>query len=75
MQYHFPSDPKFWTGLVDVVASLILYFVGKYGPAGLLDDMKFVIIAIQPVAIVFILGFFQADQATLMAGKTPRHLL
>jgi len=74
MQYNFPSDPKFWTGLIDVVASLVLYFVGKYGAPDLLDDIKFVILALQPVAVVFLLGFFQADQAALLEGVRPAFL-
>jgi hypothetical protein len=71
MQIKFWLDGKFWTAVVDMVVSLALYFVGKYGAPGLLDDMKIVITAIQPIAASIILAIFQTQQAILTAGTRP----
>ena len=41
------------TVIVDAVCTLALYFVGKYAGASL-EDVKFVIVALQPVAAILI---------------------
>lgn len=71
MQTKFYLDSKFWTAVIDMVISLTLYFVGKYGSAGLLDDMKFVITAIQPIFAIIVLAIFQTQQAALKNGVLP----
>jgi len=70
----FYQDPKFWTAVVDTVVSLALYFVGKYGPAGLLDDMKFAIVALQPIFALVIAGVFQSQQASIARGVLPKFM-
>jgi uncharacterized membrane protein YhaH (DUF805 family) len=45
---------KFWLMILDLVISFILYFVSKYGTGNLVEDVKFVIAAIQPVFVVII---------------------
>ena len=63
---------KFWTAIVDVAAVLILYFIGKYGSASLAEDMKLIIITIQPVFLLVIGGIAYEDAAAKKAG-TFRH--
>ena len=46
---------KFWTLILDLVVSLILYFTGKYADPSAFEDVKFVIGAIQPV-FIFLIG-------------------
>lgn len=48
------NSAKFWTAIIDLVVSLILYFVGKYAAAGAFEDVKFVIAALQPVFLMLI---------------------
>jgi len=69
VSYLFLNDPKFWLAVSDVVISAILYFVGKYGGAGLFEDLKFVIALLQPIFITIITGLFQAQNAALGAGR------
>lgn len=44
---------KFWLLILDTVVSLLLFFVGKYVPDAM-DDIKFLIISLQPVFVVII---------------------
>ena len=44
---------KFWLAVLDAVTSAALFFVGKYYGAAL-DDLKFIILILQPIAIVLI---------------------
>jgi hypothetical protein len=53
---------KFLLLLMDCVVSLILYFVSKYGGA-YLEDVKFVILALQPVFWIVIAAIAK-DNAT-----------
>jgi hypothetical protein len=62
MAYVFWKDGKFWTAVIDAVVSLGLYFIGKYAPA-IMDDVKIVIVALQPVVAMVMLGMFQTQQA------------
>jgi len=61
---------KFWTAITDVVISLALYFIGKYVP-GAADDVKTVIVAVQPVFALVIAGIFIEDAAAKRAGNDP----
>lgn len=51
---------RFWTLVLDVVISLALYFVAKYFGAGL-DDVRFLIVTLQPIAILLIAAFTVDD--------------
>jgi uncharacterized membrane protein HdeD (DUF308 family) len=51
---------KFWLLILDTVISLSLYFVTKYEPQAL-DDVKFVILALQPVFVTIILAIAWND--------------
>ena len=45
---------KFLVLLLDTVVSLVLYFSAKYLAAGAVEDIKTVILALQPVVLVLI---------------------
>lgn len=59
---------RFWTMVLSVIVALVLYFVGKYLPAQL-EDVKFVIDLIVPLALMLI-GAFTVDNAIklIMSG-------
>jgi len=67
------KDAKFLTGLFDLVTALVIFFVGKYSGAAL-EDVKFVILSVQPVFVMLVIGFFQRDQAERDAGVQLRFL-
>ena len=62
---------KFWTAIVDVAVVLILYFTGKYASPSLAEDMKLVIITIQPVFLLVIGGYAYEDAQAKKAGNFP----
>ena len=47
---------KFLLLLADTFGSLLLYFVVKYANAGVAEDVKVVLLALQPLIGLFILG-------------------
>ena len=51
---------KFWLLILDTVISLVLYFVSKYLP-GAAEDVKFAILALQPIFISIILAIAWED--------------
>jgi hypothetical protein len=53
---------KFWTLVLDLVVSSILYFVGKYAGASVFADIKFLIGALQPV-FLFVIGAIAYEDA------------
>jgi len=59
---------KFWTAMVDLFCSLVLYFVGKYAVPEMAEDVKFLIVAFQPVFALVIAGFAYEDAAAKKAG-------
>ena len=59
---------KFWTAIIDIVASLTLYFVGKYAAPEIAEDVKFLIVAFQPVFVLVIAGIAFEDAAAKKAG-------
>jgi hypothetical protein len=58
---------KFLLMLLDVVISLALYFVSKYAVVAL-EDIKYIILALQPVVISLILAIAHEDAA--LASQT-----
>lgn len=62
---------KFWTAIVDLVVSLVLYFAAKYADPGLAEDIKFLIVTIQPVFLLVIGGIAYEDAAAKKAGNFP----
>jgi uncharacterized membrane protein HdeD (DUF308 family) len=53
---------KFWLLILDTIISLVLYFVSKYIP-GAAEDVKFAILALQPVFVTIILAVAWEDTA------------
>ena len=61
---------KFWLLILDTVISLVLYFVSKYaGPA--FDDVKLVVLALQPIFLMIIYAIAKEDSAKIAAGILP----
>lgn len=52
---------KFWTLVLDVIVSTVLYFVGKYGSVSVFEDIKFLIAALQPVFVMLIASIAYED--------------
>lgn len=75
MRYAFWKDAKFWTSVVDVVTYLLLYFVGKYSTASVVADVKTVWLAVQPIVVIIIAGWFQADSVALRLGDDVKHIV
>jgi ABC-type Na+ efflux pump permease subunit len=63
------KSAKFWTAIIDVVISLILYFTGKYLAPTIAEDIKIVIAAIQPVFLMVIGGIAYEDGQAKRAGN------
>ena len=59
---------KFWTGILDMVISLVLFFTAKYLLASIADDIHFVIMSLQPVFLMLIAGIAWEDSAAKKAG-------
>jgi len=59
---------KFWILMLDVVISLITYFVTKYASPMYAEDVLFFIGAMQPVFIALIAGIAWEDSAAKRAG-------
>ena len=55
---------KFWLLILDTLISLVLYFVGKYATPTVLDDIKTLVVILQPVFIVVIAAIAYEDAAT-----------
>ena len=62
------SSRKFRILLYDALVSLILFFIGKYVP-DIMEDVKFVIGALQPVVIIAIGGIAAEDFASKISGN------
>jgi hypothetical protein len=58
---------KFWLLVLDTLISLVLYFVGKYGGTDLFEDIKFLIISLQPVFVAIIWAIAHEDAANVTA--------
>ena len=58
---------KFWLGMFDLICSLAIFFVGKYA-LGALEDVKFVILAIQPIFLLLI-GSIAYQNGKAIAGQ------
>lgn len=54
---------RFWTMVISIVVALVLYFVGKYAGA-YIEDVRFVIDLITPLALMLIAAFTIDDIAT-----------
>jgi phosphoglycerol transferase MdoB-like AlkP superfamily enzyme len=52
---------EFWTVVVDFVVSVVLFFVGKYAAPSVFEDIKFVIVALQPI-VGLLIAVFATDR-------------
>lgn len=66
---------KFWLLVLDTTISLVMYFVGKYATPALAEDIKIVIVALQPVFVAVIASIAYEDAAAKRAngGSLPDH--
>ena len=64
---------KFLVAILDVVASLILFFVGKYALPSIAEDVNIVIVLLQPVALSLIGAIAYEDGQEKRSGM--RHEL
>ncbi len=61
---------KFLVLVLDTVVSLVLYFSAKYLAAGAVEDIKTVILALQPVVLVLIGAIAYEDGQAMKAEAT-----
>ena len=62
------SSRRFLTLMVDVILTSAAYFVAKYAGAGVMEDVKFLIITLQPVFIAVIAAFTVEDVQAIKAS-------
>ncbi len=62
---------KFLLTLIDVVISLVVYFVGKYVADFYAKDIMYLIGALQPVFVAIIVAISVEDAALKRAGLFP----
>lgn len=60
---------KFWLMILDLLVSLILFFVGKYATPMTAEDIFFIIGALQPVFVALI-GGIAVEDAAMKYGLT-----
>lgn len=66
------SSRKFLLMLLDVVVSSVLFFSTKYATPDALDNVKFLIAALQPVFVTVIASIAHEDGKAIAAGlKAP----
>lgn len=58
---------KFWLLILDAVISITLYFVSHYAGAAL-EDVKFIILALQPIFLLVIYSITQQNVAGIKYG-------
>jgi hypothetical protein len=63
---------RFWVSILDIVITLSLYFVAKYVP-GAIDDVKFVMLALQPLALALIIAYTVED-INLIKAEAEKHV-
>ncbi len=59
---------KFWVLILDTVVSLITYFSTKYLAPAAVDDVKMLIAALQPIALMLIVSIAYEDGQNVKAG-------
>jgi len=64
------KSSKFWLGVLDVIVSTTLFFVGKYAQVAA-EDVAFLIGAIQPVIVMIIAGTAIEDAAEKRNALSP----
>jgi hypothetical protein len=59
---------KFWLMTMDLVLSVVGYFVGKYAGPSVQEDVKFLTLTLQPVIIFLIYTIADEDKARTRAN-------
>lgn len=59
---------KFWLLILDTVISLVLFFGAKYLSPSALEDVKVLVIALQPVFVTIIAAIAHEDAANAKAS-------
>lgn len=54
------QSKAFWTAIVDLVVSVIMWFGAKYLTPDLFEDAKFLVVALQPIAALVIAHYATA---------------
>lgn len=57
---------RFWTAVVGAVATLLIYFVGKYFASGL-EDVQMVLNVLLPIVLVLIAAYTVDDVTSVWA--------
>jgi hypothetical protein len=65
---------KFWIMIMDIVVTLVTYFVTKYASPSAVDDVIKVLITLQPAVLMVIYSIAKEDVARLAAGVHPLQL-
>lgn len=63
---------KFWLLVLDTIISLVLFFGAKYLTPAAFEDVKVVIVALQPVFAVIIASIAYEDGKNAIAGAMMR---
>ena len=63
---------KFWLLVLDTITSLVLFFGAKYLTPAAFEDVKVVIVALQPVFAVIIASIAYEDGKNAIAGAMMR---
>jgi len=59
---------KFWLAMLDLAISLVLYFAGKYANPSLFEDIRVLILGLQPVFVAIIAAIAYEDGQEKRAG-------
>ena len=61
---------KFWLLILDLICSVTLYFVGKYAGASVFEDVKMLIVSLQPVFVTVIGAIAYEDGKNVTASAS-----
>ncbi len=64
---------KFWLMILDVIVSLVTYFVTKYAAPEMTKDILFLLTALQPVVIALIASITVQNVQHIKADKAAMH--
>lgn len=67
------SDPKLWTAIINFVASLAVYFVGRYCQWAT-QDIVFVIGAVQQLALAILALKWHAENLLARQNMLPQFI-
>ena len=68
------TSRRFWTAVVDLVVSVTGFITAHFVPNPTTVDIKFIIVALQPVVAILIASYTTEDVATLKYGTTLKQV-